>query len=80
MNTRWILTKESDGNRGQEGKKKIYEVSVNGKVVELLWGMFEKGEKQFQKKVFPDTQSARFFAWDKVHSKQAKGYTLVASA
>jgi predicted DNA-binding WGR domain protein len=80
MNRRWILVKESDGQRGIDGKKKIYEIVLEDNMVEILWGMFEKGSKQTDRKYFSNSQKAMSFAYDKYWAKIGKGYELVVSA
>lgn len=78
--TKWCLVKASDGDRGVVGKKKIYEVTVDGNTFTVVWGMAEKPNRQHQTKYFSDTQHARFAAIDQVQSKLSKGYTLAYSA
>ena len=75
-----ILVKNSDGQRGANGKKKIYEIVVVDNRVITSWGKAEELDKQqTQTKVFGSAQQALWFAYDKQWSKQAKGYELVAS-
>jgi predicted DNA-binding WGR domain protein len=76
MNTKWCLLKDSDGDRGVLGKKKIYEVVVNGDAVTTVWGMAEKATRQTQVKYYPSSQSARYAAMEKMQAKLDKGYVL----
>jgi predicted DNA-binding WGR domain protein len=75
-----ILVKNSDGQRGANGKKKIYEIVVVDNRVITSWGKAEELQKQqTQTKVFASSQQALWFAFDKQMAKEAKGYELVAS-
>lgn len=76
MATKWCLLKSSDGGRGAQGKKKIYEIVVNGDTVSTVWGMAEKSLRQTQVKYYPSTQSARYAAMEKMQAKLDKGYVL----
>ena len=76
MTTKWCLLKDSDGDRGVLGKKKIYEVVVNGDAVTTVWGMAEKSTRQTQVKYYPSSQSARYAAMEKMQAKLDKGYVL----
>lgn len=76
MTQRWCLLKDSDGARGAIGKKKIYEVILDGSTVRTTWGMAEKSQRQNQSLSFITDQSARVAAVAKVNSKIAKGYRL----
>jgi predicted DNA-binding WGR domain protein len=76
MTQRWCLLKDSDGARGAIGKKKIYEVILDGSTVRATWGMAEKSQRQNQSLSFATDQSARVAAVAKVNSKIAKGYRL----
>ena len=80
MQTKWCLVKASDGNRGAIGKKKVYELSVDGNSLIAVWGMAEKPARQRQVKSFSSAQSARWAAMDKIQSKLDKGYTIAYSA
>lgn len=42
MEKKWCLLKVSDGQRGNNGKKKVYEITVSGNSVSYSWGMAEK--------------------------------------
>ena len=76
MTTKWCLLKNSDGDRGALGKKKIYEIVVNGDSVSTVWGMAEKSLRQSQVKYYPNPQSARYAAMEKMQAKLDKGYVL----
>jgi len=80
MQTKWCLVKASDGNRGAIGKKKVYELSVDGNSLIAVWGMAEKPARQRQVKSFSSAQGARWAAMDKIQSKLDKGYTIAYSA
>ena len=76
MNTKWCLLKESDGTRGANGKKKVYEIVVDGAVVRTSWGMAEKPSRQSAVQAFPSEFQARQYAISKQYDKMAKGYKL----
>lgn len=78
--TKWCLVKSSDGVRGALGKKKVYELSIEGNNLVAVWGMAEKPNRQSQTLRFSSEQGARWAAFDKVQSKLNKGYTLAYSA
>ena len=80
MQTKWCLVKASDGNRGALGKKKVYELSVDGNSITAVWGMAEKASRQSQTIRFSSEQGARWAAMDKIQSKLNKGYTIAYSA
>jgi predicted DNA-binding WGR domain protein len=80
MQTKWCLVKASDGIRGAIGKKKVYELSVDGNSLTAVWGMAEKPARQRQVKSFSSEQSARWAAMDKIQSKLDKGYIVAYSA
>ena len=80
MTTKWCLVKSSDGDRGASGKKKVYELSVDGTSFTAVWGMAEKPARQRQVKTFSSVQGARWAAIEKVQSKLDKGYVLAYSA
>jgi predicted DNA-binding WGR domain protein len=80
MTTKWCLVKASDGTRGAEGKKKVYEIVVDGTIVKVSWGMAEKPNRQTQTIYLDSPQSARQEAITKLVMKEAKGYTLAYSA
>jgi predicted DNA-binding WGR domain protein len=76
MTTKWCLLKDSDGDRGILGKKKIYEVVVEGDQVTTVWGMAEKPNRQRQTKYYSSAQGARYAAMEKIQAKVDKGYVL----
>ena len=76
---KFILVKKSDGERGQNGKKKIYEIDQEGTRVVIMLGKAEELKKQESTKVFATERQAYWFALDKNWEKQNKGYELVAS-
>lgn len=77
---KWCLLKASDGNRGDSGKKKVYEVIVDENVVSFSWGMAEKSRRQNNKIVCGSNQTARWKAFEKVQEKLDKGYVLAYTA
>jgi len=79
MNSKWALLKGSDigpMGRGQSGKQKVYEVTLEGAKVTCEWGMAEKTQRQRSVKVFSNSQAARLFALEKVYSKVDRGYRI----
>ena len=77
--TKWCLLKQSDigpMGRGQQGKKKIYEVVVTDNVLECSWGMAEKPQRQSSRVVFASHQSALSAGYAKVSSKVDRGYDV----
>lgn len=79
-NKKWCLIKTSDGERGLNGKKKVYEVILDGTKVRTVWGMAEKDSRQTQVQNFFDSNYARQFAMIRVNEKIAKGYVLAYTA
>ena len=80
MSAKWCLLKTSDGTRGENGKKKVYEVIIDGKKVRMVWGMAEKDARQVKELTFISEFGAKVYAQDKVREKiQASGYELVYS-
>lgn len=79
MQKKWCLLKESDGARGASGKKKIYEVTVDGTIVRTSWGMAEKTTRQTETKQVYSESYARQLAFIKVQEKLDKGYQLAYS-
>lgn len=75
-NKKWCLLKTSDGVRGQIGKKKVYEVILDGTKVRTVWGMAEKDSRQTQVQNFFDANYARQWAMMRVNEKLDKGYEL----
>jgi len=76
MEKKWCLLKQSDGARGDAGKKKVYEVRIADNVVYCEWGMAEKTSRQSSRHIFGSAQSALRFAQEKVWSKVDRGYTV----
>jgi predicted DNA-binding WGR domain protein len=76
MNRRWALLKGSDGARGQQGKKKIYEIEVDGAVLTCRWGMAEKRQRQTSVRVFRSEQAALAAAYEKLYAKTSGGYSV----
>ncbi len=77
--TKWCLLKTSDFGpmgRGQAGKKKVYEVRVDGATVTCEWGMAEKAQRQTLVKVCKTQQDALWFAYQKVNAKMDRGYRV----
>jgi len=78
--TKIILASRSQGLRGQDGKKKIYEIVVDGTRVIVRWGKAEEDTRQSQTKFFQTEWQAKSFAQDKKWEKIDKGYELVLVA
>jgi predicted DNA-binding WGR domain protein len=76
MEKKWCLLKESDGARGDAGKKKIYEVRIEGSTLRCEWGMAEKTSRQSSVQTFYSENAAMQQALDKVYAKLDKGYKL----
>jgi hypothetical protein len=76
MEKKWCLLKESDGARGDAGKKKVYEVVVKDNMLFTSWGMAEKSVRASSTKFFASENAAVAEALDKIHSKLDKGYKL----
>ena len=76
MEKKWCLLKESDGARGESGKKKVYEVRVAGNTVVCEWGMAEKVQRQSSTMSFYSEGVAQQQALLKVYAKLDKGYKL----
>ena len=79
MNKKWALLKGSavgPMGRGQNGKQKVYEVTVDGTTVTFSWGMAEKTQRQTQVRTYRSTQAALAAATEKVWSKVAGGYRI----
>lgn len=75
-----VLVNASEGQRGQNGKKKIYEIVIKGTVVTLAWGKAEEANRQVQTKVFATEWQAVNFAEDKKYQKMDKGYQVILVA
>lgn len=75
-----VLVHKSQGQRGQNGKKKIYEIVLDGNKVVLSWGKAEENARQTQTKWFANEVQAKWFAFDKKIQKMDKGYELVLTA
>jgi predicted DNA-binding WGR domain protein len=76
---KFILVKKSDGERGQNNKKKIYEIVQEGTRVVMMWGKAEELKKQESTKFFATERQAYWFALEKQMEKENKGYELIAS-
>lgn len=76
MEKKWCLLKESDGARGEAGKKKVYEVRIEGNTVFCEWGMAEKTSRQKSVQSFFSAGAAQQQALTKVYAKLDKGYKL----
>jgi predicted DNA-binding WGR domain protein len=76
VNKKWCLLKTSDGQRGLNGKKKVYEIRVEGTKVTFEWGMAEKVQRQRQVRVCRTEQAALSLAYEKLDAKRYGGYSL----
>lgn len=82
MNRKFCLLNDSATGpmgRGQNGKKKVYEITVSDNVLRCEWGMAEKSQRQSSVKVFRTSQAALSAAYEKMSSKLDRGYELVYS-
>jgi predicted DNA-binding WGR domain protein len=77
---KYCLIKASDGARGQDGKKKVYEITVSGLTVTMSWGMAEKPNRQTKVETFTHPAYATQFATTKVWMKRSNGYQLAYTA
>jgi predicted DNA-binding WGR domain protein len=75
-----VLVSKSEGARGNAGKKKVYEIVVEGNKVTLSWGMAEKANRQTKTEWVYSPASANSFAFEKQWEKIAKGYELAYKA
>lgn len=73
---KWALLKISDGNRGANGKKKIYEIVVEGNKVTFSWGMAEKPARQTSVIYAANENAAVWEAKQKLWDKVGSGYTV----
>lgn len=79
MNKKWALLKSSDigpMGRGQTGKKKVYEITLDGFTLTCSWGMAEKPKRQTSVQTFSTEQAALSAAYDKLSSKVSRGYVI----
>ena len=78
---KWILVKKSEGNRGNAGLKKIYQIILDDNKVITQWGKAEEITPQAkQEKSFTWSYQAKAYAYDKVEAKVSKGYELILVA
>jgi len=78
-NKKWSLLKASDSGpmgRGQSGKKKIYEVTVNENTVHCSWGMAEMPRRSESTKTYRSSNEALQAAYTKVSEKRDGGYAI----
>ena len=75
-----VLIGSSDGERGQDGKKKIYEIIVEDNFVTLMWGKAEEARRQTKREFFANSFTAQMFANNKKWEKVNKGYTVAYTA
>ena len=79
MNRKWSLLKQSDSGpmgRGQNGKKKVYEITVDGATLITEWGMAEMTRRQRQMRTFSSSQAALSAAYEKLDAKVGRGYAV----
>ena len=77
---KWVLLKESDGSRGDAGKKKVYEIVVKDNMLFTSWGMSEKSVRASSTKFFSSNNAAHTEALGKLSAKMSKGYVLAYTA
>lgn len=75
-----VLVSRSEGERGQDGKKKIYEIVVEDNYVTVAWGKAEESRRQSQRRWFANPFYAKMFADEKKYEKLGKGYTIAYTA
>jgi len=75
-----VLVSASTGERGNDGKKKVYEIVLNDNVVLLSWGKAEEDRRQSKSEFFTNSYFAKMFAEDKMWEKIAKGYSVAFRA
>jgi len=75
-----VLVSASTGERGQDGKKKVYEIVIDGNRVVMSWGKAEETRRQTKREWFTDNRFAKMFAEDKMYEKMNKGYALAFRA
>lgn len=80
MTKKWCLIKASDGERGANGKKKVYEIIVNDNDVTFAWGMAEKPRLQTKNLHFSNQQTAMNEAIVKLYEKIDRGYKVAYTA
>lgn len=78
--TKIVMISKSQGERGQAGKKKVYEIIIEANKVTLSWGMAEKPNRQTKTEWFGSTIEAKWFADDKKFQKLDKGYEVAYTA
>ena len=78
--TKIVLVSKSQGERGQAGKKKVYEIVIEANKVTLSWGMAEKSNRQTKTEWFGSNIEANWFATDKKIAKLDKGYEVAYTA
>lgn len=80
MNKRWCLLKASDGQRGINGKQKMYEIVIEDNVVTFSWGMAEIKRRQTKRLVCRSYQHALGEAYAKIDAKVSGGYRIAFAA
>lgn len=75
-----VMVSKSQGERGNDGKKKVYEIVITNNTVTVTWGMAEKSQRQSQTKTFGSIFQAELFATDKKYEKLNKGYEIAYTA
>jgi predicted DNA-binding WGR domain protein len=80
MTSKIVLVSSSTGERGNDGKKKIYEIVVIDNKVVLRWGKAEEETRQTQTKWFGYSAAAKNFAMEKMIAKLDKGYEVAFQA
>lgn len=76
MRTRILMNKKSQGERGQAGYYKAYEITVQDNIVILAWGKAEEAKRQTKREFFTDYIWALRFAEEKMWEKIDKGYEV----
>lgn len=75
-----VLISKSEGSRGQEGKKKIYEIIIEGNKVTFSWGKAEESKRQSKTEWYATEWKAENSAYEKKWEKVMKGYEVAFTA
>jgi predicted DNA-binding WGR domain protein len=75
-----VLVSKSQGDRGANGKKKVYEILIDGNKVTFSWGKAEESSRQTQTKMFQSAWYAEQVANEKKWAKIEKGYEVAFTA
>ena len=71
-----VLVNKSEGSRGANGKKKIYEIVIDGNKVVFSWGKAEESARQTQTRLFSTAWYAEQIANEKKWAKIDRRYEV----